>query len=141
MLLANPEAIRDDIDGVKMFCEQIVLYLAHVPLRKDIITMELEKLQHFLRKVSYHVPKQHADEIVEVCLKTLYKHMVSDEETSMYASVVLDLLDKKELIKQGVQWILQQNNDTKAIKNVFKTLMHWLTAQNQANDLVALMSG
>ncbi|XP_019543871.2 ubiquitin carboxyl-terminal hydrolase 38 isoform X2 [Aedes albopictus] len=140
MLLANPEAIRDDIDGVKMFCEQIVLYLAHVPLRKDIITMELEKLQHFLRKVSYHVPKQHADEIVEVCLKTLYKHMVSDEETSMYASVVLDLLDKKELIKQGVQWILQQNNDTKAIKNVFKTLMHWLTAQNQANDLVTWIS-
>ena len=58
----------------------------------------------------------------------------------MYASVVLDLLDKKELIKQGVQWILQQNNDTKAIKNVFKTLMHWLTAQNQANDLVTWIS-
>lgn len=137
MLLANPEAIRDDIEGVKKLCEQIVLYLAHTPLRKD---MQLEKLRHFLQKVSYHVPKQHTVEIVEVCLKTLYKHMVSDEETSIYASVVLDLLDKKELIKQGVQWIFQQDNDTKAIKKVFKTLMSWLTANNQANDLVTWIS-
>ncbi|XP_062545105.1 ubiquitin carboxyl-terminal hydrolase 38 isoform X2 [Armigeres subalbatus] len=140
MLLANPEAIREDIGGVKLLCEQIVLCLAHTPLRKDTINMELDKLRHFLQNVSDHVPKQHSDEIVEVCLKTLYKHMVSDEDTSICASVVLDLSDKKELIKQGVHWIIQVNNDTNAIMKVFKTLMTWLTAHNQANDLVTWIS-
>lgn len=63
-----------------------------------------------------------------------------DEDTSICASVVLDLSDKKELIKQGVHWIIQVNNDTNAIMKVFKTLMTWLTAHNQANDLVTWIS-
>lgn len=138
MLQANPDSIPSNAASLKAICEEIVLHLAHTPAGREapeikLMKTEIGKICQFFRGLELRTPEHYGD-IVTTCLTKLYKHIISEEETSNYASAVLVLVDKAS-IKPGVQWILQQAENSNAIKKIFKTLASWLETNDYAPDL------
>ncbi|XP_058820541.1 ubiquitin carboxyl-terminal hydrolase 35 isoform X3 [Topomyia yanbarensis] len=139
ILLASPDAIPTNVTNLKQLCEKIVEHLIHTSAERETaeikrMTPEIQKVSEFFRGLVSRVPSNQYDEILIACLEMLYKQIKSCEETSNYASAVLALVDKS-MIKNGVQWILQQTDNTNETKRIFKTLSHWLETWDFAPDL------
>lgn len=135
---ANPEMIHTNAASLKTICETIVVHLAHTPVEREsheikIMKNEIGKICDFFRGVLIGAP-EHCSDIVTACLNELYKQITSNEETSNYASAVLVLVEK-HMIKPDVQWILQQAENSSAIKKIFKTLSKWLETDHYTPDL------
>ncbi|XP_058455459.1 ubiquitin carboxyl-terminal hydrolase 38 isoform X2 [Malaya genurostris] len=139
ILLANPNSIPTNATSLNQFCEKIVEHLIHTSVERETagikrMKTEIEKVSLFFRGLVNHVPSNQYAEVLNACLEMLYKQIKSCEETSNYASAVLVLVDKS-MIKNGVQWILQQTENKNEIKRIFKTLSHWLETWDFAPDL------
>ncbi|XP_055638637.1 ubiquitin carboxyl-terminal hydrolase 38 [Toxorhynchites rutilus septentrionalis] len=133
-LLAKPEILSSP-NMQKEVCEYIVQQLAHTPVEREALEIkamktEIGKVCHFFQKLRDMT--KHDNDIVSTCLKALYKAIISDKETSNYASAVLVLVDK-DSIKEGVRFLIDADNT--AIEKIFRTLSHWLETNDYAPDL------
>ncbi|EDS32429.1 ubiquitin carboxyl-terminal hydrolase 38 [Culex quinquefasciatus] len=138
MLQANPDSIPSNATSLKAICEEIVLHLTHTPASREVqeiklMKSEIGKICQFFRDLEHRTPEHYGD-IVSTCLKKLYKHIITEDEVSNYGSAILVLIDKAR-IKPGVQWILQEAENSNAIKKIFKTLAGWLETIDYAPDL------
>ncbi|XP_055593578.1 ubiquitin carboxyl-terminal hydrolase 38 isoform X2 [Uranotaenia lowii] len=134
-ILDNPTMLASDSTKLTTFCQTIVENLAHTPSRSDanevkLMKTEIEKINQFFHELAKQVPEQY-NEILFDCMKVLYKHITSDEKTSPCVSVVLALADK-DMIKPGVQMILDSSKSDTVLRRIFKTLTFWLETNDYA---------